>query len=113
MAKHIKDICFFQDYGLWAKVGMQARITKSTPSGFIAECVEKETGKVINYTEELYGVCQEEAKNNGLTISQYMEICCAKIIEPNRIYEVVSTCSTEPTETPKEKKLKPWELPKG
>lgn len=98
--KHIKDICFFEDYGLWAKTAMQGKVTKLGTMGCIAECVEKCSGKQIDYSEELYAVSQEEGNKIGCTVAQYMELCCSMIIEPEKV--------KAPAKTEEEKVKKNW-----
>ena len=91
MTKHIKDIIFFEDYGLWAKITKKARIDKTTPTLFIAKCVEdfinkSSTDKIeINYPEELHEFCEKETKKHKCTIAQFMEACCCAVIEPEKV----------------------------
>ena len=88
--KHIKEIIFFEDYGLWAKCGKAARVNKVPISDYIASCVEKVEKRAdtpINYSEELYDCCEIAAKQDGQTIAQFIEACCQSEIGEKDIAE--------------------------
>jgi len=79
--KHIKEIIFFEDYGLWAKCGKAARVNKVPLAHYIAGCVEKTVGAEIGYDEELYDYCDREAQKQGISIAEFIENCCKEVIE--------------------------------
>ena len=99
--KHVKEIIFFEDYGLWAKCGKAARVNKVSLAHYITECVEKTIGIEIGYDEELYDYCDGEAQKQGISIAGFIENCCKEVIGEKN------------TANRAEKKLGFFELPKG
>ena len=104
--KHINQVVFFENYGLWALATKEARINKMPINDYIVTCVEKVTGQPANYSEELYHICETEGEKQGLSVAGFMEWCCLRCIDPHK--------STEKREEKiPEKKLGIFELPKG
>jgi hypothetical protein len=102
--KHIKDVIFFEDYGLYAEVVKEATVSGMGVGSYLAVCMEEylnrdNAGKkiVINKAEEMYAY-SEKLKNQGFagSISQVMEkICRAKINGIKGIVEVVESVKIE------------------
>lgn len=80
--KHLKQVIFFDDYGLWMHCKKEAiKQGKKTPN-FIAEKVEefltKKYGKItpLDSEEVLFIACEDEAKKLKMPISVFIERCC-------------------------------------
>lgn len=84
------EIIFFEDYGLYARVRMNAIRDNNAPADYIVKCVESYMqkkgydNKPLNSAESLYGFCEEEAKTLRVSIAAFIEQCCKDVIEPEK-----------------------------
>lgn len=74
----IKDIIFFEDYGLYSQCQLEAIKRGQKISHFITDCVEEYLA-IENFrnNQTLYVACQKQADKEGISIAELVEKACA------------------------------------
>ena len=85
----IKEIIFFEDYGLWTRCEAEAARQGIKTTEFITiKCeellIKNNVEKVHKKAMNLWIDCDDAAKKLNLSVAQFIEYACALSIEPEK-----------------------------
>jgi hypothetical protein len=79
----IKDVIFFNNFGLYSLCQLEAAKRGLKLAQFQAECVAEHCAKqkdpqVFKNNQQLFIVCQKYAAKEGASVAEFIERCCAE-----------------------------------
>lgn len=82
----IKDIIFFNNFGLYSQCELEATKREQKFARFVADCVEAYLAKqgepkTFKNKQQLFITCQQQANKKGISVAEFIEKCCAELID--------------------------------
>jgi hypothetical protein len=84
----IKDVIFFNNFGLYSQCELEATKRDQRLARFIADCIEayltkRGEAKTFKNKQQLFIACQQQADKEGISVAEFIEKCCAAFIGMN------------------------------